>query len=115
MTLLELGRYYLRREEWEEAIPLYARAVESAPADPRVLTSYGRALRRSGDREAGADQYRRALELDPFWADARYALAEHYARIDDRESARREYQLLALNNPSYESREVRRRLQALIR
>jgi len=111
LTLVEMGRYWLNHDDFERALSLYARAVESAPGDPRVLTSYGRALRRSGMREESAAQYRRALEIDPFWADARFGLAEYFERIEDREAAKREYLKLSRNNPSYRSREIRKRLQ----
>lgn len=113
LTLTELGRYWLRQKEFERALPLFERAVASAPDDPLVLTSYGRALRRSGQLEEGAEQYRRALQIDPFWADARFALAEYHERIEEPEAALREYLNLTGYNPTYESREVRRRINRL--
>jgi len=115
LALIKLGRHWLDRDDYERALPLYERAVESAPGDPRVFTSYGRALRRSGRPEESAAQYRRALEIDSFWADARFGLAEYFERIEDREAAIREYTMLARNNPTYRSKEIRKRLQKLIR
>jgi tetratricopeptide (TPR) repeat protein len=114
-ALTELGRYWLNQKEYDRALSLYQRAVESAPDDPQVLTSYGRALRRSGRRDESAEQYRRALEIDPFWAAARFALAEYHERIDEPDAARREYQMLARYNPTYKTREIRKRLQRLTR
>ncbi|MFC1628287.1 tetratricopeptide repeat protein [Gemmatimonadota bacterium] len=114
LTLVAMGRYWLDQENFERALPLYKQAVESAPGDPRVLTSYGRALRSGGMREESAAQYRRALEIDPFWAEARFGLAEYFERIDDREAAKREYLRLSSNNPAYRSKEIRRRLQKFV-
>ncbi len=113
LTLTELGRYWLRQEEYERALPHFERAVESASGDPLVLTSYGRALRRSGRRDEGAEQYRRALEIDLYWADARFALAEYHERIEEPELARSEYLKLTRFNPTYRSREIRKRLERL--
>ncbi len=96
LTLTDLGRYRLNQEEYEQALSLFEQAVAAAPDDPLILTSYGRALRRSGRRDDGADQYRRALEIDPFWATARMALAEYHERVDDSEAAVREYTNLAI-------------------
>jgi tetratricopeptide (TPR) repeat protein len=113
LTLTELGRYWLRQEEYERALTLFERAVASAPDDPLVLTSYGRALRRSGRLDESADQYRRALEVDPFWADARLALAEYFERIEEPDSALHEYLVLTRNNPTFRSREIQKRIMQL--
>ncbi len=113
LTLTDLGRFWFDRDSTATAVEYYRRAAESAPADPRVLTSYGRALRRVRRFEESAEAFRQALETDPYWFDARKALAEYYERMEDTAGAIAEYETLRRFNPQYESREIAERLARL--
>jgi len=113
LTLMEMGRFAFNHEHDDQAVEYYRRAVESAPADPLVQTSWGRALRRVRRYEESAAAFRRALEIDPYWFDARQALAEYYERIEDTPAAIREYETLLRNNPHSEPDEIRARLHRL--
>ena len=114
-TLRSLGLYWIGHDSTVLAVDYYRRAVSSKPDDPWVYLSFGRAYRRVDMDEKSAEQFKTALEIDPFFADARFNLAEYYEKVGDKEAAIRHYQTLALNNPTYRSAEIRKRLRRLIR
>lgn len=115
MTLRDLGQFWFGHDADEIACDYYRQAAESAPDDPRTQTSYGRALRRLRRYEESAEQFRLALQIDPYWFDARLNLAEYYERTGEKEAAIREYSLLARNNPTWEQKEIRKRLRQLLK
>jgi len=63
--------------------------------------------------EESAEAFRQALAIDPYWYDARKALAEYYERNEDPAAALREYETLRQNNPQYEADEIRGRINRL--
>lgn len=116
-ALRALGKYWMDQDSTALALDYYRRAAAADPDDPTVYLSLGRVYRdkRVGMEEESAEQFRKALEIDPFLAPARMNLAEHYETVGEKQEAIREYQRLALNNPTYRARDVRRRLRRLIR
>jgi len=114
-ALLALGLHWIGQDSTRLALSYYDRAARSDPDDPQVWLSYGRALRRADRIDQAAEYFRRALELDPFFAPARFALAEYFQEKGEVRQAIRQYSRLAVNNPTYEARTVRRRLRDLQR
>ncbi|MFO7768099.1 MAG: tetratricopeptide repeat protein [bacterium] len=112
-ALLALGLHWIGQDSAERAMDYYARAARADPDDPQVWLSFGRAWRRLDRNERAAEHFRTALGLDPFFAPARFALAEYYQEHGQRQEAIRAYSRLAVNNPTYESKTVRRRLREL--
>ena len=136
LTLVELGAYWTRNDSAELGLDHLHRAAESSPDDPAIHTALARGYRRIAEsapdesatytfqgrvyRQAelfdeSAVHFRKALEVDPFHAPARLNLAEYYEKHGTKEEAIREYSLLARHNPTYQEREVRRRLARLLR
>lgn|GEM_PF-1977384 len=113
-TLRSLGLYWMEHDSTGLAVDYYRRAISSDPDNPDIYLSFGRAYNRVKMNELGAVQFRKALEIDPFYAPARFHMAEFYESSGDREAAVREFQSLALYNPAYRSSEVRKRLRQLI-
>jgi cytochrome c-type biogenesis protein CcmH/NrfG len=114
-ALYALGQYLVSEERYEEGLTYYRRAMAAEPDDLRLRLSYGRALRRAGLPEEAAAEFRAILAVNPYYADARFYLAEYYEKQGDDRAAIREYQTLANYNPHYEEKEIRRRLRRLMR
>lgn len=72
---LERGMIAERGEKWADAVAFYRRAVELQPAHARARFALGRALAKSGDKDAARPQLQEALKLAPDFAAARDALA----------------------------------------
>lgn len=63
-SLLNGARVFLEEEKPQEALAYAQRAVDLRPESGEAHRVMGRVLVESGDREAGADAYRRAIVLD---------------------------------------------------
>lgn len=69
-----LGRNLRARGELAEARPILSEGAEVAP-DGRVLTALGQTLLETGEIQAAEVALRRAIALEPDYAEARYVLA----------------------------------------
>ncbi len=114
-TLRDLGLYWIENGAVDDGINYYRRAVEADSDNPLIFLSYGRALRRVQMHDSSAVQFEKALQIDPFFAPARLNLAEYYERVKNSEAAIEHYRTLAINNPTYMTREIKKRLSELIR
>ncbi len=91
---LLLGMNYLEQKRDEEAFAALVQATLYDSQNPRAHNYLGIAAGRKGWSEASEDELRRAIELDPTYADANFNLAVHYLRHTPPllELARRHYQ-----------------------
>ena len=91
---LLLGMNYLEQKRDEEAFAALVQAALYDNLNPRAHNYLGIAAGRKGWSEASEDELRRAIELDPTYADANFNLAVHYLRHTPPllELARRHYQ-----------------------
>lgn len=91
---LLLGMNYLEQKRNEEAFAALVQATLYDSLNPRAHNYLGIAAGRKGWNEASEDELRRAIELDPTYADANFNLAVHYLRHTPPllELARRHYQ-----------------------
>ncbi|GAB4261060.1 MAG: hypothetical protein Kow0092_10330 [Deferrisomatales bacterium] len=62
---VRLGNLYFDTDQYMEAIDAYTKAMEIKDTDPDVITDRAIMLRRIGDFEQAAAEFRRAAELDP--------------------------------------------------
>jgi tetratricopeptide (TPR) repeat protein len=115
LTLLDLGTFWKERDELERSLGYLERAAASAPDDAQILTAYARGFRRMDRFEESAIHFQEALDVNPYYAPARMNLAEYHEKHGEKQDAIREYTMLARHNPSYEEKEVRRRLRRLMR
>jgi tetratricopeptide (TPR) repeat protein len=60
-----LGVTYGAMGMWKEANQAFARAVDSAPADPEIRFNFGIALRLQGDWDGAVREFRAAVEAQP--------------------------------------------------
>ena len=66
---------YGRTGDFDEALALYPRVLERAPAQPRVWMSYGHMLKTVGRQADGVAAYRRAIDFAPALGEAWWSLA----------------------------------------
>lgn len=70
-----------------EALPEYRTALELAGEHPVLLSEYGRALYSAAQYPAAVEQLKKAVALDPEWADAWLALGNAQVRAGDAAAA----------------------------
>jgi tetratricopeptide (TPR) repeat protein len=114
LTLVDLGRFWSEQDSTSLSLSYYERAAASAPDDAQIQTSYARAYRHFHMYPESAEHFEIALRIDPYYAPARLNLAEYHERFGTVRDAIREYSTLALNNPTYREKDVRRRLRDLM-
>ena len=93
-TLSMAGRFELAHGE-------FAKALERAPDNERILTSYGHSLRYGGKGEEAIAVYLRAIAAEPSAGEAYWSLANLKTfRFDDTQFADMQSQYNALTRPS---------------
>ncbi|MFM8831939.1 MAG: tetratricopeptide repeat protein [Spartobacteria bacterium] len=91
---LTLGMIYMDRNESDAAIAALSQAMVQDPLNARTRNFLGVVMGRRGWIEGAQHELRRAVELDPSYADAHYNLAVFYLeeKPPATELARRHYQ-----------------------
>jgi Flp pilus assembly protein TadD len=78
-SLYLLGILRYRQERLDEALDALSRSAQSNPTNSGTQNYLGCVLADKGQRPAAETAFRKALELDPAYADAHYNLAFVYA------------------------------------
>ena len=68
---------HMQRGEWTSAISLLREVIEAVPGNPRLHNTLGIALSSAGEADAAAEQFGRALQLEPAYPSALKNLALH--------------------------------------
>ncbi len=79
---MHLGTAFARLKKYKDALPPLQKAVELLPDSGMGHYELGLALFETGDWPSAARQFEVAVAHAPRWADAQFALASVYARID---------------------------------
>ncbi len=82
-----LGRIYLERGRFEEAVTAFKNAVTAKPGDADTLRNLGVALTKLGRPSDALPHLTQVAAMKRFEPDDRYALGEAYARLGDWEHA----------------------------
>ena len=85
-----LGRLSLRERKAAEAVEHTSQAVEIAPGDAVMHYEHGNALMAANRRDDAIEAYRRAIHLEPHWADPYLRLGvglENAAQLDEATAA----------------------------
>ena len=85
------ARILVRANKQDQAIAILSRLVQQVPADPVAHDTLGLALSQDGDLPGAIAHYRRALDLKPDYAGARFHLAALLAQQGDAAGAIDEY------------------------
>jgi tetratricopeptide (TPR) repeat protein len=86
-----LGDLMLNRDKAEDAIPYFEKASLALPDSALAASELGVALVQAQKIPEAVEQFKRALALDPNYADARYNLASVEAQNGDWEAAAKDY------------------------
>lgn len=95
------GTLYQQRQEWDQAIYYYTRALENDDTFVSAYFNLGAVYWARGDHELAKDAYRRAIELQPETPAARYNLALLYHELREWDAAVRELNALLEKSPDY--------------
>ena len=68
--LSDLGDAFFESQRYQEAIPVYEKAVSIHPANPDILNDLGLSYFYIGDQEKGLDTINRAIAADPVYKHA---------------------------------------------
>ncbi len=98
-----LGRDYFERGFYQDAIRELLDAVKLNPDSPDLPNQLGLALSMNGDRRDAADEFRRALELNPHYVEARLNLAIVYNEMGQYDDAMREFNVERLKDHEQEN------------
>lgn len=86
-TYVSSARRREQQQDLEGASADYARALEVSPDFPDIRFMHGKVLEELGQGEAAIEEYRRAIASNPFYLDARVALAFCLLASDRRSEA----------------------------
>ena len=90
---------HMQRDEWESAVEILRKVVAAVPGNARLHNTLGIALSSSGDADAAAGQFGRALELEPGYPSALKNLALHEMSRNRLDAAKPYFeQLLAVSS-----------------
>jgi tetratricopeptide (TPR) repeat protein len=85
------------------AIPCFRLAIIADPASAIAAGELGAALFAHGDIAESKEQFKRALELDPKYTDARYNLASVEANNEEWPAAVSDFQQILAINPAHKN------------
>jgi tetratricopeptide (TPR) repeat protein len=114
----QMGRFYLLQKDFAHAIPYLEIAGREVGAGPEVHNDLGVAyLEADGSRlDRAAEEFRRALDLDPSFAPAVFNLALFYERTNSTDQAALQWKRYLQLDPNSEwGTEAHTRLQGLSR
>jgi len=75
---LTLGMIYMDAEKFDEALAALSQAMVQDPRNARIRNFLGVVIGRKGWLDGAQSELRRAVELDPGYAEAHYNLAVFY-------------------------------------
>jgi type IV pilus assembly protein PilF len=87
-AVINLGLAYLGKGDQQQALTVLRGAVARNPSDPRGRVQLGRAYFAAERTELAVEQYRKALEFNPSYANAHYYLALAQVKLKDTKGAR---------------------------
>ena len=107
------GIYHHYRNEFKQAVEFFKKALRDEPkltdSERSAATYYltqafmnsAQRLEKKGDLEGAVDDYRRAAEVSPRYADIRCRLGKALEALERRDEAAAEYRTAVECNPSY--------------
>lgn len=98
--ITEAANLFFDIGNYEEAVPLYRRALESDPDDSALRTDLGTALNRLELREEAVAEFQRVLSVDPGFTTAKFNLGIVYLQMGDQDRAREWFERTVRDDPS---------------
>ena len=77
-SLYEQGIDASKNNDYQKALPLFTQALNADPNNPNILNMLAHTQRKLGNIDAALDNYKKAIELQPSFPEAREYLGEAY-------------------------------------
>ena len=91
---------YERNDVWRSPILIWMDSIEKSPQKPRPYNNLGVALADMGHQREAADQFRRALQIDPRYEQAHTNLGRSLATLGDLDAAISHFKTALNINPN---------------
>lgn len=79
-SLYEQGIDASKSNDYQKALPLFIQALNADPNNPNILNMLAHTQRKLGNIDAALDNYKKALDLQPNFPEAREYLGEAYVQ-----------------------------------
>lgn len=101
-AMVQMAFEYLKRDEYDKALPLAEKAVQLAPRMYPARNVLGRVLLELGQVERAATELEEGVRLAPSSPEMHFALARAYTRLGRKEDAQREREIFKRLQDEYE-------------
>lgn len=92
LLILLSSRTILRNNDWKNQDTLWLAMAKTSPSSPQNHNNLGDYYGRQGDFQRSIEEFQKAIELNPGYADAYHNLANTYTQIGKIEEAIKNYQ-----------------------
>ncbi|MBU4467064.1 tetratricopeptide repeat protein, partial [Patescibacteria group bacterium] len=99
-TVLLSIRTVIRNNDWQNEDNLWIATAKKSPSDPKTHNNLGDYYGRHGDQEKAAQEFLKAIELNPFYGDAYHNLANTYQTMGKIDLAIENYKKAVESKPS---------------
>jgi tetratricopeptide (TPR) repeat protein len=100
-AMFMLGGVLIEKEDFAACEQLAQSFITSWPDMSEPYVGLGNCYKEQKRTEEATEQYLKALELNPWYGDARYNVARIYEKNKDKEQAAYHYRILIERNPGY--------------
>ena len=94
------ARTIIRNRDWKNQDTLWIASARTSPSSPQNHNNLGDLYSRHGDFEKAVEEFKRATELKPNYADAYHNLANTYQQMGKSDEALKNYQKAIKINPN---------------
>jgi tetratricopeptide (TPR) repeat protein len=93
-------RTIIRNKDWKSEDTLWMATAQVAPSGQQIHNNLGDVYARQGDMQKAVDEFKKAIEINPNYADAYHNLANTYQQMNQQDLAIENYQKALSINPN---------------
>ncbi|MCX6766940.1 MAG: tetratricopeptide repeat protein [Candidatus Moranbacteria bacterium] len=94
------ARTIIRNQDWKSEDTLWIATAQVAPSGQQIHNNLGDVYARQGDMQRAADEFKKAIEINPNYADAYHNLGNTYQQMNQLDLAIENYQKALSINPN---------------